>query len=331
MNARRSTAALLEVLGVYLAGQLVVTLLTRVLSLQPVNPLTGFTAEISDAELITATRQLFVLLMLQYVGWFLLIIPINWWQRRRGPAAYGLTRAGHSWTALLVAGLATTALATWPVFGVGVVNAIHPLGETVPWREALGHISLYRWQFWLFMAVLSWALPPIVEELFFRGYCQRRLAEDWGDGPAIVGVACLFTFTHSQYWILNAYNVSLLVSLLITAIGFGVVFAWTRSLIPSMLAHAIINFPMRLPWQVLLLTALLIGAAVMRRRGVAVIKQVFSGSTVAGCVALAVVGTGYAIAGARIERLAFVAAGMVVAAIGLEAMDRRRDRAAAAV
>ena len=31
-------------------------------------------------------RQMFVLLMFQYAGYFLLIIPINWWYRQRAPA-----------------------------------------------------------------------------------------------------------------------------------------------------------------------------------------------------------------------------------------------------
>jgi len=37
---------------------------------------------------------MFLRLMLIYSGYFLLIIPINWWRRRQGPAAYGLTKAG---------------------------------------------------------------------------------------------------------------------------------------------------------------------------------------------------------------------------------------------
>jgi hypothetical protein len=65
MNARRRTAALLEVLGIYVAGRLVVDQLVRVLGLQLVNPLNTFTADVTDAGLITATRQLSVLLMLQ--------------------------------------------------------------------------------------------------------------------------------------------------------------------------------------------------------------------------------------------------------------------------
>ena len=326
--ARRRVAALFEVLGIYLAGGIVTGQLIRLLGVSPANPLATFTVGITDTELIAATRQIFVLLVLQYAGWFLLIIPINWWYRRRGPAAYGLTRAGRSWTALLLAGIATAALSQWPSLLVEIVNGIHSLGETVPWRQALFDTSWRRWEFWLFTAVLSWAFVAFVEELFFRGYCQRRLAEDWGDGAAIVGAACLFIFSHGQYLIPNAYNAAKIASLLMIAIGSGVVFAWTRSLIPSVIAHAIGNVPITPFWQGVILTAFVVVAAVTGRRGVAIVRQVFSSATAARCVALALLGTGYAIAAARVERLQLAAAGMVVLAVGLEAIERRRDLAA---
>lgn len=327
MRQERRVAAILEVLGVYLAGQLVTGLLIRLLGGSPPNPLDNLTVHITNAELISATRQMFVLLMLQYAGYFLLIIPINWWYRRRGAAAYGLTRAGRSWTMLLLAGLATLALTEAPGLIVTSLNAIHPLGKTVPWRQAFFDMSWRRWQFWLFSAVLSWALIPVVEELFFRGYCQRRLAEDWGDGPAIIGTACLFTFAHTQYQTLNAYNVGTIISLLVFAIGFGVVFAWTRSLIPAIVAHSVIDIPMTPLWSGVILTAVfVIGVSLSWRRGLAVVKQVFSKASVVWYVALAIIGTGYAIAAARMESLEYVAAGMVVLAVGLEAMDRWRNR-----
>jgi len=104
MNPRGRATAILEVLGVYVAGGLLTLLLSRVVAIQLVNPLNTFSADITDAELIVATWRLFVLLMLQYVGYFLLIVPLNWWHRRRGLAAYGLTAAGHAWTTLLLAG-----------------------------------------------------------------------------------------------------------------------------------------------------------------------------------------------------------------------------------
>lgn len=110
------------------------------------------------------------------------------------------------------------------------------------------------------------------------------------------------------------------------AIGFGVVFAWTRSLIPSIIAHAIINVPMTPTWQGVLLAAFVIGAIVTWRRGLAATKQIFSTASLAACVVLAIVGAAYAIAGARFDSLTILAAAMVVFAVVLEAMERRRNR-----
>ncbi len=325
-QTRRRAAALLEVLGVSLAGPLVMWGLRRLIGISVTNPLNSLSVHTTNADLITASRQMFVLLMFQYAGYFLLVFPINWWYRRRGPASYGVTRAGRSWVALLLAGLGTVALSAWLVVTIALINAIRPLGETAPWRQALFDMSWLRWEFWLFSAVFSWALIPVVEELFFRGYCQRRLAEDWGDGPAIIGTACLFTFAHTQYQIPNAYSVGMIVSLLMLAIGLGVVFAWTRSLIPSITAHAIINVPMTTTWQGVLLAALVIGALVAWRRGAAALKQVFSTSSIAACVVLAVMGTVYAIVGARFDSVMYLAVAMVVLAVCLEAMERKRNR-----
>jgi len=274
---------------------------------------------------------LFVLLMLQYAGWFLLIIPINWWHRRRGPAAYGLTKAGRSWPALVLIGIgtvATAALLAWPASTLIFVDALYDLGlgETVPWRQALFDMSWRRWEFWLFTGVMSWGFVAFIEELFFRGYCQRRLAEDWGDGPAIVGTALLFVFVHGQYLTLNIYNVAMIASLLILAFAFGVVFAWTRSLIPSIVAHAIINLTMTPVWAAMFLTVYVIIGVMLRRQALAAVKHVFSGASVAGCAALGVVGVGYAVLSRQIEGLAYVAAAMVLVAVGFEAVDRRRHR-----
>lgn len=104
------------------------------------------------------------------------------------------------------------------------------------------------------------------------------------------------------------------------------VFAWTRSLVPSVIAHAISNVPMTPFWQAVIVAALIVGAVVTARRGVSVTRQVFSNASVAWCVIIGVAGTGYAIASARVEGFVFVAAVMVVLAVVLEAVDRRRER-----
>jgi membrane protease YdiL (CAAX protease family) len=334
MQTQRRMAALLEVLGVYLSGALlqdkIVQLLAHWQLISTTNPLGLLTAHSTNAELLVASRQLFLALILTYGSYFLLIIPINWWYRRRGRVAYGLTRAGRPWKALILAGLATIVLGGWPVLVHTLVDAVHPLGAMAPWRQAFFDMSWRRWQFWLFAGILSYAVIPVVEELIFRGYYQRRLAEDWGDGPAIIGTACFFTFAHSQYLIANTYNITMIASLLCLAIGFGVVYAWTRSLIPSMIAHAIINVPMTPHWQGALLAVFAIGAFFAWRGGVRAVKQVFTGTRVAACTVLAVALSLYVIEAGRINAMKPIAIGMLVVALGLEAMDRRANRSARA-
>ena len=331
MNARSRAAALLEVLGVYLAGPLVTGLLIKLFDISFGNPLTGFTAAVSDAELVEASWKMLVLLVLQYAGWFLLIVPINWYHRRRGPSAYGLTKAGRSGKALVLAGIATAAVAAWPSIGVMLLDAAYDLGPTVSWRQALFDTSWRRWEFWLFMAVLSYAFVAVVEELFFRGYFQRRLAEDWGHGPAIIGIALLFVFAHRQYLEPNLYNASFVASLLVLAVGLGVVFAWTGSLIPSIVAHALINVPMTPRWHSVAFATLLMAAFLLRRRALDVAAEVFSSSSLRACVALGFAGVAWAVAAQRLPQLQYVAAAMVLVAVIIESMERRQLRAAGPV
>lgn len=324
---RRRAAALLEVLGVYLTGaflnDLIVQLLEQRRWISTANPFDLLTTQTTNAELLLASRQLFLALVLIYGSYFVLIVPISWWYRRRGLAAYGLTRAGRPWKMLLLAGAATAILAAWPVLLHTLVDAIHPLGPMVPWRQAFFDMSWRRWQFWLFAGILSYALIPALEELLFRGYYQRRLSEDWGDGPAILGTACFFTFGHKQYLIANAYNITMVGTLLFLAIGLGVVFAWTRSLIPSMLAHAIINVPMTPVWQGALLVLFGIAAVFVWRGGVQAFRQVLSKTNVVASVLLTAALTFWILEANRISGMTQVALAMLVLALVLEAVDRR--------
>jgi membrane protease YdiL (CAAX protease family) len=317
---------LLEVLGVYVAGNLLVVGVVRLLGVQAHNPLADFTADITDAQLLRSARQMLVVLLLQYASFFVLIVPIDWWHRRRGRMAYGLTRHGRSWRALVLAGVATAAITSWPVLALGAAEMVWKFGETVPWRQALFDTSWGRWEFWLFGAVLLFGVVPVLEELFYRGYCQRRLAEDWGDGAAIAGASCFFVFSHSQYLMPNAYNVAMSATLLVGAVGFGVVFAWTRSLVPSIIAHAILNVPMRPIWASVVVALFVIGAFIMARQARAVARQVFASSRAVVMLALAVIGAAFAIAAPRVPAVAYAAVGMLLVAVVIETRERLAAR-----
>jgi membrane protease YdiL (CAAX protease family) len=323
----RTLAAVLEVFGIYLvAGALedkIIELLVHWRLAALASPFELLTAHTTDANLLLASRRLLLIWILQYGSYFLLIIPLNWWRRRRGRNAYGLTRSGHTWGWLVLAGLIAASFSECPVLIHSLVDAVHPLGAMEPWRQAFFDMSWQRWQFWLFAGILSYAVVPVVEELLFRGYCQRRLAEDWGDGPAILGTSCLFVFAHKQYLILNTYNITMVASLSCLALGLGIVFAYTRSLLPSIIAHAIINVPMTPKWQLLTLIAFVLVILFTYRAGVHAIREVFHRAPLVPCVLLALLSTLYVIASQRFAFLTVIAIVMLISAVALEWRMRR--------
>jgi membrane protease YdiL (CAAX protease family) len=82
--------------------------------------------------------------------------------------------------------------------------------------------------------VLVLALPPgLCEELFFRGYMQRRLLECWEPGLGIVVTSTLFALIHVQpLTILTALPLG---------VWFGIVAWHSGSIFPAMICHAFVN------------------------------------------------------------------------------------------
>jgi len=292
-----------------------------------VDPFSLLSAHTSDSDLLLASKRLLLIWLLQYGSYFLLILPLGWWRGRGGSAAYGITRAGRSWQFLVLAGVVTACLSEWPVLIHSLVDAVHPLGAMAPWRQAFFDMSWQRWQFWMFAGVLSYAAVPVLEELLFRGYYQRRLAESWGDGPAILGTSCLFVFAHRQYLIPNLYNVTMVGSLFCLALGLGIVFAYTRSLLPGIIAHAIINIPMTVPWQIALLAVFAIGTIVAFRSGTTALREVWREPKIRACLFLAVVCALYVLASQRMPLLQTLAMGLLGLSIALQVGEKRRKGA----
>lgn len=245
---RRQVAALLEVLGVYCGGQLLGVLLASLVGVELRNPLQDVTATTTPAQLGTIAVDLFVILFFQYAGWLLLAFAIGWWHRRRKPAQYGISTGGRSVPVLIGLGVVLFSFSELPAKILEVVAQSVDLGPGVPWREAIFEMSWSSPQFWALMFVGSFGLIPILEELFYRGYCQTRLEEDFGAPAAILGTAALFSFSHSQYLTLSPLNLSTMAALVFGAIVWGYAFYRTRSLLVVMVAHALVNLPLYGIW-----------------------------------------------------------------------------------
>jgi membrane protease YdiL (CAAX protease family) len=120
----------------------------------------------------------------------------------------------------------------------------------------------------------------------------------------------------------------MIAGLFLSAVGFGVVFAWTRSLIPAIIAHTIFDIPMTPIWQGLLVAVLLISSLLIWRKSGPIVRQVFSGGDRAALWILALLGTGFAVAGVRIRGLEYVGVAFVVLAVALESGERRTTQIA---
>jgi membrane protease YdiL (CAAX protease family) len=245
----RKAGAILEVLGIYAAGQLLGMLLFAVLgSLLHIplkNPLLEITASATQSDLLRITWHLLVLLLCQYTGWMASAFAVGWWHRRRTPAQYGLTLAGRSIGFTLKAGVVVFVVAELCAKLLTLLDTLVPMGAQIAWREAMYKLDWTTPAFWLLMAVGSYGLVPILEELFYRGYVQTRLEEDFGAPVAILATAFLFALSHSQYLILNPFNIGMLLSTIFGALVWGYIFYRTRSLLVTILAHAIVNIPIR--------------------------------------------------------------------------------------
>jgi Type II CAAX prenyl endopeptidase Rce1-like len=104
----------------------------------------------------------------------------------------------------------------------------------VPWNA----------DFWLYMAVGSFVVVPIFEEVYARGYLLGRLRESFSAGGALLLMAVFFAFAHGQYHHLDVLAVSDEASLLIWSLVLGYAVYRTGSLIPAIIAHGIANTPM---------------------------------------------------------------------------------------
>jgi membrane protease YdiL (CAAX protease family) len=145
--------------------------------------------------------------------------------------------------ALVRLGLVTPALPGWG-YPVVVLGTLFPLAVGLGLAAALAEIlppsqavaQLYEQMTWPvavpFILFIAFA-PGFMEELFFRGYIQRRLLERWSPWTAILVCSVLFTFMH-----LDPHQMAAVFPL---GIWLGVV-AWrTGSVWPGMLCHAFIN------------------------------------------------------------------------------------------
>ncbi len=249
---QRRLAAILEICGVYMVGQLIAFIFIGLLGIELKNPIETLSAN-PNADLLEMSKTLAAMLLLQYGGIMLPALGIGWWYRRRRLSEYGFTVGqpmlpanGKPILNQLLTGVVLFAVADLPTKLLTTLDRFIPLGAKAVTQEIVYALDWGDYKFWVFMAVGSFLLIPIVEELFYRGYVQTRLAEDFDTPTAVIVTALFFTLSHGQYYLtLSPWTIAILLTGLFSALAWGYVFYRTRSLLAVIVAHALINFPVR--------------------------------------------------------------------------------------
>jgi hypothetical protein len=140
----------------------------------------------------------------------------------------------------------------------------------------------------LFFAVGSFVIPPLIEELFFRGYCQSRLEEDFGGVSAVVIAALFFVFSHGQYHQASILSVATMLCMVPMALGIGYVYLRTRSLVPCIVLHAALNFPTKGIYDIVLPVVMVVAVVVFWRHWLRAVSDF--GTQMLGADARATVG-----------------------------------------
>ena len=296
----RRAGALLELVGVFVTGTLAARLIGRAVGLP-----TGGLRDVEPGAAIDYLALAFTTganLLLRYGVILALAFAIGWWFRGQRLVDYGVSGGGLP----LRMHLAIAVI----LFAVGgfLPRLLFYLKDRIPLGEGPAHWDLIASassiEFWVYMAVASFGLVPIVEELFFRGYVQTRLTETFGAPAAIVMTALLFTLSHRQYFLPSILGGGMLVALLFGSLLASYVRHRYHSLVPGVIAHALGNLPIRGEVQVIALAAMALVIAVTRRAVGRHLRE------------LAALVRTRAVLGGALMTVAVVAAVLAVAALG---------------
>jgi len=102
---------------------------------------------------------------------------------------------------------------------------------------------------------------PVPEEFFTRGYLLGRARESFSAGGSLLVATVFFTVAHGQYRHTDTLAIGAQVSLLVWAAIAAYSVLRTASLVPAIIAHAIINVPMTVParWAMLAVSLFALG------------------------------------------------------------------------
>ena len=267
----RRLGALLELVGVFVTGTLVARMIARAMGVTSAglrDTLPGASVDYLSLAFATGAN-----LVLRYGLILGLAFVIGWRYRRQPLSSYGVSAAGLPARAHIAIALV--------LFAVGgfLPKLLIYLKDHVPLGQGPRHWDLIAsadsLEFWVYMAVASFGLVPIVEELFFRGYVQTRLTDTFEAPAAIVMTAVLFTLSHRQYFIPSVLGIGMVLALFIASLLASYIRHRYSSLVPGVISHSLGNVPFRSELQVVLLALMALAIVLARRVVISRARELF--------------------------------------------------------
>ena len=118
------------------------------------------------------------------------------------------------------------------MFWVGHLVSIHILPFAASQVESIYTIRADQ-NPWLIAALLFFIIGP-AEEIFWRGFVQRRLSKKWGLFVALIAAAAIYMLVH--VWSLN---LMLIAAAGLCGVFWGLLFAVTGNVWPCIISHAV--------------------------------------------------------------------------------------------
>jgi len=216
-------------------------------------------------------------------------------------------------------------IASIPFSIIFILQDVAPIGADTPFW-AVQREAEWDWTFWLFMGVGSYAAIPLVEEFAWRGYVQGRLMEGFAPGAAILLSTLIFALLHVQYLQADMALQLTFAGLIVTSLCFGVSTWRTGSLVPAIIAHAIVNTPSSTPF-LFAKVAIAVALIVIFRKAVWRELTVWAGlflrwSTLAALPALAVIAGVAVLAVTRMDLAPWIGAGLALLVLAFGFLKR---------
>ncbi len=185
-------------------------------------------------------------------------------RRRLSPASYGLSLGGRSLPHLILFGVGAYFAMHVPSLALSITDRFFDIGPGTPFWALMDEVPWDR-DFWLYMAVSSFAVVPLVEETMARGYMLGRFRESFSPGAALIVMGLIFSAAHTQYHKADVYAVGQLVALVWGSVILGYAVYRTGSLVPPVIAHGLVNIPMKGSYEYLLAGLLILVLILFRR------------------------------------------------------------------